>query len=384
LVARLDAEDCALQSMPSASPAKWHLAHTTWFFEQFVLREAVEPRWQMLFNSYYESVGPQHPRPLRGHVSRPSLRQVLDYRARVDEAVQSALARGDGIDFSRVELGLNHEQQHQELLLTDIKHAFSLNPLLPAYAETAPRPRGVSTSLRFVRQPAGLVEVGPRRRRLRVRQRRGRAIPRCCAPFARRSAGQQRENFARSSTTARTRIRGCGCPTAGSRSCAAGLEPPDVLAGRSRERVTLGGVARDRSAAPVCHVSYYEADAFARWAGARACRPRSSGKPPRRAHPARQFRRQRRAATARSAGEGVRALFGDVWEVDRAARTCRTRLPSAAGALGEYNGKFMCSQMVLRGGSCATPEATCARRTATSSRPATAGSSWASGSRATI
>ena len=166
LAAPLSAEDMMVQSMPDASPGKWHLAHTTWFFEQFVLsrRRGFSPRhpdWMVLFNSYYQSVGPMHARPRRGLLSRPALAEILDYRRYVDEAVGECLDTADDPELAAlVELGLHHEQQHQELLLTDIKHALWCNPLLPAYAERGPGAPSAAVPLQFLPRPGGIVEIG--------------------------------------------------------------------------------------------------------------------------------------------------------------------------------------------------------------------------------
>jgi ergothioneine biosynthesis protein EgtB len=377
LCAPLAPEDYVVQSMPDASPAKWHLAHTTWFFEEFVLSQAGAdyefhaPAYRYLFNSYYNAVGPMHARANRGLLSRPTVQQVLDYRARIDARMARLLDTGSGLspELARViTLGLHHEQQHQELLLTDIKHLFSCNPLLPAYIQHPAESSRAAPAVAFRRFPGGLLEVGcpvapdasefcfdnetPRHRVY-------------LTPF---------ELATRLVTNAEylefVRAGGYGN---------AALWLSDGWATVQREQwtrpiywspgldseFTLRGLIELDPHAPVCHLSCYEADAFARWAGARlptefewevaaATVPTSSGNfvESRRWHPAPAART---GPTAQTDTPPLLQMFGDVWEWTQSAYAPYPGYRTARGALGEYNGKFMVNQLVLRGGSCATP-----------------------------
>ncbi|HET6545471.1 MAG TPA: ergothioneine biosynthesis protein EgtB [Rhodanobacteraceae bacterium] len=366
LCAGLSAEDTVVQSMPDASPTKWHLAHTTWFFEQFVLgRRAgyrpVQPEWAYLFNSYYQTVGPMHARPQRGLLSRPTLVEVLDYRRRVDERMQHQFnADGDDVLAQLVTLGLNHEQQHQELLLTDIKHAFSVNPLEPVYRalpDPVP-PVPAPVPLEFVRGRDGIVDIGadgegfafdnerPRHREL--------LHPHAIATRPVTNA-EYREFIHDDGYATPALWMAEGWAMVQER----GWNRPLYWSEDRTSEFTLAG-RRDLDArAPVCHVSFYEADAFARWSGMRlptetewenlaADQPSCAGNfldsgllhP----QPARDF-----------AADVPLQMFGDVWEWTSSPYVSYPRFRRLPGALGEYNGKFMCGQWVLRGGSCATP-----------------------------
>jgi ergothioneine biosynthesis protein EgtB len=367
LCGTLAPEDTVAQSMPDASPAKWHLAHTTWFFEQFLLAH-FDPGyrrfcdgWDFLFNSYYQSVGPMHSRPRRGLLTRPTLGEVVDYRTHVDEAMHALLQRhGNDRELqARVVLGLNHEQQHQELLLTDIQHLFSLNPLQPAFRKIPQLPQPEPLPLRFVAGRHGIVETGhagagfafdnefPRHRELLHPH----AIANRCVTNA-----EFREFIDDGGYRNPALWLSEGWDTV----CREGWSQP-LYWDHDRETVfSLGGRHPIEPSAPVCHLSFFEADAFARWAGARlpteaeweataadlsiegnfadsgALRPL----PPSRI----------------DAGEhGPRQMFGDVWEWTSSPYVGYPGYRPATGALGEYNGKFMCGQWVLRGGSCATP-----------------------------
>jgi ergothioneine biosynthesis protein EgtB len=371
LCAPLSPEDCQLQSMPDASPAKWHLAHTTWFFETFVLAAAgpghkpFNETFNYLFNSYYEAVGPRHPRPQRGLLSRPPLEEVYRYRAAVDERVERLL---NWIDRERLRelgpvltLGLHHEQQHQELILTDVQHALSLNPLRPAYRECAenrgadaPRSPG---EVRWIEYPAGLRRVGhggdgfafdnesPRHRVFVEGFRLAHRLV-TCGEYLRfmDDGGYRRPELWLSDGWAACRAHCWQAPLYWE------------LEGGIWRRFSLFGVRPVDPAEPVCHVSYYEADAFARWAGARlpteaewevaaAAAPVAAGPEGPSLCP-----RPLAAGTT-----GLAQLDRDVWQWTASPYVAYPGFRPAAGALGEYNGKFMCNQMVLRGGSCATP-----------------------------
>ena len=372
LAAPLTAEDCQVQSMPDASPAKWHLAHITWFFETFVLErfeagfKPFDPTFRVRFNSYYQGVGEQYPRAQRGLMMRPTLAEVKRYRADVDARIQRLLAapRLDPELASLVTLGLHHEQQHQELLLTDIKHALSLDPHHAPYARRWPMARVAAQPLHWIAQSGGLIEhgfdaaldgafcfdnEGPRHRAY-------------MAPFELASR-----------------------PVSGAEYLAfidaAGYQTPELwlalgwdwVRSGAREaplywrRIdgawwhhTLQGLVEVDPRTPVCHLSYFEADAYARWAGARlptevewefAARrlpgPIGGNFADRGAfHPL--------PADAAPSDAPVQ-MFGDVWEWTQSSYAAYPGYRTLPGAVGEYNGKFMCNQYVLRGGSCATP-----------------------------
>ena len=267
LIAGLTAEDCQVQSMPDASPAKWHLAHTSWFFETFVLRESVRPAFAVLFNSYYNSVGPMAPRAERGLVTRPTLDEVLEYRASVDARVLAGFPGFDAAALAVVELGLNHEQQHQELLLTDLLHAFSRNPTLPAVRD-APLALPAVGALRFVPHAGGVVEIGAGIDGFAFDNERPRHSV-LLQPFeiADRPVtnGEYREFI---------RAGGYADPQwwlsdGWTIVCAEGWRAPLYWGAGLDDAFTLAGVQPLDLSAPVIHVSHYEADAYARWAGAR-------------------------------------------------------------------------------------------------------------------
>jgi ergothioneine biosynthesis protein EgtB len=365
----LSPEDCLLQSMPDASPTKWHLAHTTWFFETFVLAPLGEapfdPSFGYLFNSYYNAVGPRHCRPRRGVLSRPALAEVQRYRAHVDGRVLAFLDRsaaGERPELAAlIALGLQHEQQHQELILTDIKHAFGSSPLRPAYR---PREHGCTAAgaspLGWVDQAEGVREIGhagdgfafdnegPRHRVfLRGHQLADRLVT--CGEYQAFMAdgGYARPELWLSDGWAAAQEGGWTAPLYWQKQ------------GDGHAALTLDGLRVVDDAEPVCHVSYYEADAYARWAGARlpteaewesaAAGVVVAGNLAERGvlHP----------APAGGAASGApRQLFGDAWEWTGSAYLPYPGFKPWDGALGEYNGKFMSGQMVLRGGSCATPE----------------------------
>jgi ergothioneine biosynthesis protein EgtB len=376
LTAPLSAEDCQLQSMPDASPTKWHLAHLSWFFETFIL-EQFEPGFQpfdasfrVLFNSYYNGVGDKYPRPQRGLISRPTLEQVRAYRAAVDERVLALLARHpQRAELAPlVTLGLQHEQQHQELLLTDIKHALSFNPARPAYARHWPL-AGISPQpLRWIGFEGGLNEHG----------------------FQATLDG----GFAFDNESPRHKVyiapfeMGSRLVTNGDMLAFiedGGYRRPELWLSMGWDWVqrtqaklplywqldkdgqyahfTLQGLVRVDAHTPVCHLSFFEAEAYARWAGARLPTEFEWELAARRI-PAEQVALGHFVEGAafhpmplQHPSPGLPAqMFGDVWEWTRSSYHPYPGYKPWEGLVGEYNGKFMCNQFVLRGGSCATPQ----------------------------
>jgi ergothioneine biosynthesis protein EgtB len=366
LCATLAPEDTVAQSMPDASPAKWHLAHTTWFFEQFLLAHfdpgyrRFHEGWDFLFNSYYQTVGPMHARSQRGLLTRPTLREINEYRDCVDDAMHALLDRrgGDPEVVARVTLGLNHEQQHQELLLTDIQHLFSLNPLQPVFRDTAPAPETAPVPLSFIAGRQGIVEIGhagegfaydnetPRHRALLHPH----AIANRCVTNAEfrgfiDDGGYRNPALWLSEGWDTVQRDGWSHP----------LYWDDALG----TTFTLGGRRVIEASAPVCHVSFFEADAFARWAGARLPTEvewEAMAQPlPVEGNFADSGALTPHPAAAHEDPERPLQMFGDVWEWTSSPYVGYPGYRPATGALGEYNGKFMCGQWVLRGGSCATP-----------------------------
>lgn len=368
LAAPLSAEDAMVQSMPDASPAKWHLAHTTWFFEQFVLADAapLRPEWAYLFNSYYQGVGPMHARPKRGLLSRPSLEDVLAWRAEVDARLLDTLAHGD-LDAAAedvLELGLQHEQQHQELLLTDIQHALWSNPLRPAYREDLASPGSEASALHWQHFDEAPVAIG-------APPWPGRAGE--PAMFAYDNESPRHMQLSHAFALAQRPVSNAEyrafVEDGGYRQ--PNLWLSDGWAVREQENwrrplywedglehvFTLAGMRPLDPHAPVCHLSLYEADAFARWAGARLPTEieweRAVGDA--RPAPSDNFVESGLLQPRGRAGGGMRQLFGDVWEWTGSAYLAYPGTRPWPGTLGEYNGKFMSGQCVLRGGSCASP-----------------------------
>ena len=355
----LGPEDMALQSMPDASPTKWHLAHTSWFFETFLLQPHLpdyrpfDPDYAYLFNSYYESVGPRHPRPARGMISRPSVAEVLAYRRHVDQRMQELLmARGgDATLATLLELGLNHEQQHQELLLMDLKHLLSLSPLRLAWRALPKLSPSRTGPLKYISRTAGQVSIGhsgagfafdneaPRHPELVPAHSIGERLV---------TNGEYQEFVHHGGYREPALWMSDGWATVQREGWSRPLYWDEDMA----SEFTLGGQREIVDAAPVCHISWYEADAFARWSGARlpteaewesfaATQPYTGN-----------LLDSGLVQPAPATGSQV---FGDVWEWTGSAYLPYPGYKPLGGALGEYNGKFMINQMVLKGGACVTP-----------------------------
>jgi ergothioneine biosynthesis protein EgtB len=385
LIKPLSAEDCQIQSMPDASPAKWHLAHLTWFFETFVLErfeagfKPFDASFRVLFNSYYNGVGDKHPRPQRGLISRPSLSEVLEYRSQVDrrmlQTMEHVAARDSGLEqkevLELVTLGLHHEQQHQELLLTDIKHALSLNPAQPAYARRWPLTLTRPQPLAWLDYDGGLIEHGfdtardgefcfdnesPRHRvYVAPFQLAGRLVTNGEMLAFIKDDGYQRPELWLS--------MGWDWVQAGQHRAPLYWQQQGGENSRRYQNFTLQGLVDVDLNTPVCHLSYFEADAFARWSGARlptefewefaatsiSATSQANGNFVEHAafHPLPQ----------QGDGEGALVqMFGDVWEWTQSNYNPYPGYRPSEGLVGEYNGKFMCNQFVLRGGSCVTPK----------------------------
>ncbi len=362
LAAPLSDADATIQPFPDASPAKWHLAHTTWFFETFLLRDFVpgyrvfDERFAYLFNSYYEGEGERHARPRRGMLSRPSLDEVRAYRTHVDEALLGALP---SLPLDLIELGINHEQQHQELFLTDILATFAENPIEPAYGPS-PQPYPASGRERsreaaegegkWLEGRTGIVEIGApesgfafdsERPRHRVFLHPHRLASR---PVTNR---EWAEFIADGGYSTATLWLSEGWDWVRREGISAPLYWRD-----DGTHFTLAGRIERDPGAPVAHVSYYEADAFARWAGARLPREEEWDSA---AAAEDSLSGQQLDSAAGVVPQPKTGLFGSVWEWTQSAFAAYPGFSPAEGTVGEYNGKFMCGQFVLKGASCATP-----------------------------
>jgi ergothioneine biosynthesis protein EgtB len=357
LVNELQAEDTVVQSMPDVSPTKWHLAHVTWFFERFVLEPGLEnysrfdDEYHFLFNSYYYTAGQMHARPKRGLLSRPTLRQVLDYRSYVDTAMQQLLQTDAADDklIKVITLGLNHERQHQELTLTDIKHVFSCNPLHPSVSRSIDSaPTSDVAAYSYSKGEAGIHSAGfdgdgfafdnetPHHDAL---------LQEHCIGDRLVTNGEYREFIEDGAYENSELWMSDGWATINER----GWQRPLYWDEKLESEFTLGGDKAIDDNAPVCHVSFYEADAFARWSGARLPTEFEWEVAARNHNVGGNLLESGHWHPVASTGS---QFFGDVWEWTSSSYAAYPGFRPLEGSLGEYNGKFMCNQMTVRGGSC--------------------------------
>jgi len=340
LSAALSAEDQCVQSMPDASPAKWHRAHTSWFFETFILLphapgyRAFSADFSYLFNSYYEAVGARHPRPQRGLLTRPTANEISQYRAHIDHAMVQFLPSISPEIFPLITLGLHHEQQHQELLLTDILDAFAHNPLSPAAIPGWCTPVGATGPTKFIAFPGGLTTIGATGHSFNFDNETP-AHQTFLAPYRLANRLVRNSEFLAFIDAGGYRAPSLWMSEGNDAARANGWETP--LHWRQTDhgwhQFTLGGLQPLEPDEPVRHLSWYEADAFARWSGGRL--PTE--------------------AELEAASGQIDEFTGHVWQWTSSAYSPYPGFRAASGAIGEYNGKFMINQMVLRGGSAATP-----------------------------
>ena len=373
LVEPLSPEDMVAQSMEDASPAKWHLAHTSWFFETFILKDHgpgyrdFREGYGYLFNSYYEAVGARHARPRRGLLTRPAVTEVLDYRRHVDRAMTDLIDSASPERWAEIapllELGLHHEMQHQELLLTDILHLLAQNPLHPAYRDDVAGENRSAPALAWCGYDGGVVEIGhagdgfafdcegPRHETL-------------LRPFALASRLVTNGEWLAFMADGGYGEAGLWLSDGWARCRAEDWQAP--LYWQRREdggwaAMSLHGLVPLDPDAPVCHLSFYEAEAFARWAGVRlpleAELELAVAEAPMRGNLLSSNVLAPRAAETQAGDDGPLQLIGDVWEWTQSPYAPYPGFRAPDGAVGEYNGKFMCNQFVLRGGSCVTPDA---------------------------
>ncbi len=367
LTAPLEIEDYGVQPMDDASPPKWHLAHTSWFFETFLLapfKPGYEPfngAYEHLFNSYYNGVGKPFPRPRRGHLSRPTVAEVKAYRRHVDEAMLALLRTAESAEVSaRTTLGLHHEQQHQELLLTDLKYNFGHNPLAPAYSEVPPLGLADEDGEHpgFSSYDGGLVQIGVPAHSDFHFDNEAPAHSVFLAPYSLSNRVVTCDEYLAFMADGGYHTPSLWLSDGWAWVQAQQIEAPLYWSRRDEQwwEYRLSGLAAVDGRLPVTHISGYEADAFARWAGCRLPTEAEWEVAAVQAEMAGNFADSGRFhPVAAGSGEGPQQLFGDVWEWTSSAYGPFPGYKAPAGTIGEYNGKFMANQLVLRGGSCATP-----------------------------
>jgi len=371
LASGLAPEDCVVQSMPDVSPAKWHLAHTTWFFETFIVKKwvsgyrSVVPEYAYLFNSYYNAAGDMHRRDLRGLISRPTVEETHRYRESIDESVRQLLADANNELLDElaplIELGIHHEQQHQELFVTDIKHVFAQNPLYPVFRRSD-RSAGMVQPMEFIEFDKAMVLIGHSGSSFSY-DNEGPQHQALVGPFALASRpvtnGEFRAFIETGGYSRPEYWLSLGWTTVNEQRWTA----PLYWIKRDGDwwHYTLAGFRKVNDSEPVTHLSYFEADAYANWAGARlptefewehasaACALEGNFVETGAFHPQPEN-------VPNVEKNNLQQMFGDVWEWTRSSYSPYPGYRAAPGALGEYNGKFMCNQYVLRGGSCATSQ----------------------------
>ena len=364
LAGRLSAEDQCVQSMPNASPTKWHLAHTTWFFETFILKNnskeycEYNADFNFLFNSYYEQIGERHARDSRGVLTRPSVKEVVNYRDYVDSEMKKYLERGLKEDeLELVTLGLHHEQQHQELILTDVKHLLSCNPTNPAYFNSACRGATAFFDLEWIQLVGGLIDLGSDGDEF-IFDCEGPSHKHWLEPYhlaSRPITNGEYIEFINDGGYKRPELW-----LSDGWAAVKKLKWQSPLYWKNIDGTwssfTLSGLEPIKYEAPVCHVSHFEADAYARWAGCRLPTEAEWENAAKAIKIEGNFVESEAYDPLPTSATGLSQLYGDVWEWTTSPYVPYPGFKTAEGAVGEYNGKFMSGQMVLRGGSCVTPQ----------------------------
>lgn len=368
LASPLTTEDYVIQSMPDVSPTKWHLAHTSWFFEEFVLSKvykdykSINPKYKFLFNSYYVQVGERHCRPKRGLISRPTVDEIYEYREDVNKKMERLFNNLDEKDFSDVahiiEIGIHHEQQHQELIVTDIKHVFSENPLDPVYSErNDSNDEENNTDLKWINFEEGIYEIGNNGSSFGYDNEfpQHKSLVQGFKLASRLVTNREYLEFIKDGGYEKTELwLSDGWSAVSSNGWKAPLYWDDTK--EQWWNFTLNGFKKVNPNEPVCHLSFYEAEAFARWAGARLPSEFEWEVASKDIEVDGNFVENGNFGpiAINTTEKPLQQMYGDVWEWTRSPYSPYPGYKTLPGALGEYNGKFMCNQMVLRGGSCAT------------------------------